>query len=245
MNNTHAKKFPVNIVFTMGTKGGVGKSTIVRWLTEYLAFQNVSTYLIDGDDETASLKRFYPQAEMVNVRKLLSLDLLSNRAEEQLARVVIGDFRAGVGEEMLDWFATLPFDLLQPARIHFTGIGVLTNQPDSVAAILKWASRLGNSISYILALNHRDGDPSHYLETAEGKEMMERLKPTLVRIPKLDEAHIAELERLNMSISEVLLSEEPVAFFARAAVRGRLRHFQTSIFEEFEKARSVIVPPEE
>ena len=58
-----------NIIFTAGAKGGTGKSTAMRFLITYLREHEMNPLLLDLDDESRTLSRFFPEAMQVEIKK--------------------------------------------------------------------------------------------------------------------------------------------------------------------------------
>ncbi len=58
--------------FTVGAKGGTGKSTAVRFLITYVRDHGADPLLLDLDDENRTLSRFFPAALQVEIKKKCS-----------------------------------------------------------------------------------------------------------------------------------------------------------------------------
>ena len=105
------------ILFTAGAKGGTGKSTAARLLVTYLRQQGVDPLLLDLDDESSTMSRFFPEAQRVVIKKKSSHDVLIERAiiGEPL---ILADLKAGTGREVLDWWLDVPFEELQAMGVY-------------------------------------------------------------------------------------------------------------------------------
>jgi cellulose biosynthesis protein BcsQ len=88
------------IIFTAGAKGGTGKSTAVRLLITYLRAQGFNPALLDMDDESKTLSRFFPEAQKVNIREPFSHNILVKKALSG-EKLVIADLKGGTGESRL------------------------------------------------------------------------------------------------------------------------------------------------
>src|ERR1700728_3635398 len=80
MSTDKTTKKPANprIVFTMGGKGGAGKTTVLSAIVAYLQEQGVPFDLFDADIENekrGNLKLYFPEAEKVNISTERGLDI--------------------------------------------------------------------------------------------------------------------------------------------------------------------------
>jgi hypothetical protein len=228
------------IIFSAGAKGGTGKSTIIRFLITYLREQGFNPSLLDMDDENYTLSRFFPEAQRVDIKKTSSHDVL---IEKTLAgdNLIVADLKAGTGKDALDWWLDVPFSELPDIR--FICFAAITSSPDSVQSFLHWAAAIKDKAAYFVCKNQKDGDVfTDYDDSNEGLLFRENFKPHHVLIPRLDEEYMTELERLNLSVSEVLAAggnatingKDIGTVLCRLMVRARLRRFQQNIYEQFE-----------
>jgi hypothetical protein len=82
------------VIFSMGGKGGVGKSTVMAGIAEYLQSLEVSTELLDLDWENkreGSLTSWFPEATKIDIRKANAYDILIDRAFRTKTDVVLAD----------------------------------------------------------------------------------------------------------------------------------------------------------
>ena len=145
------------ILFTAGAKGGSGKSTAARFLITYLREHHADPLLVDLDDENKTLARFFPEAMRVEIRKRFSHDVLVDKALSGSHPLIVADFKAGTGREVLEWFLDIPFGELRARQVRFVCIGSITSSPDSVQSFLNWVSALRGDVSYIVFKNLKDG----------------------------------------------------------------------------------------
>ena len=221
------------IFFTAGAKGGTGKSTAARFLITSLRERKINPLLMDLDDENRTLSRFFPEAIQVEIRKKSSHDVLVDRAMNG-DPLIVADLKAGTGREVLDWWLDVPFDELQ-SSIRFVCVASVTSSPDSVQSFFHWVVALQNRVTYVVFKNLKDGNLlPDYEESSEAIQFREKFKPSHVILPRLDEEYATELERLNLTISEVLDPKErslgPI--LGKLMVRSRLRRYQQSIYEQ-------------
>jgi hypothetical protein len=239
-----------SILFTAGAKGGTGKSTAVRFVITYLRERNLDPLLLDLDEENRTLSRFFPEALQVEIRKASSHDILVERAIHGNP-LLVADLRAGTGREMLDWWLDVPFDELQSMGVGFVCLASITSSPDSVQSFLNWVSALQNQVRYIVFRNLKDGDYLPDYDESDGAlKFRQRLAPHHVVIPRLDEEYVTELERLDLTISEVLNAangksdrgKEIGPILCQLMVRARLRRFQQNIYSQLDPVFDALKP---
>jgi hypothetical protein len=228
------------IMFTAGAKGGTGKSTAVRFLITYLRENGSNPFLLDLDEENRTLSRFFPEALKVEIRKTSSHDILIERAVRERSPI-IADLKAGTGRQVLDWWLDVPFKDLQARRVDFICLASITSSPDSVQSFLNWVSALQDRVRYVVFKNHKDGDYLPDYDESDGAlRFRQQLSPHHVVIPRLDEEYATELERLDLTVAEVLNSSNGKSdrgkdigpILCQLMVRARLRRFQQNIYDQ-------------
>src|SRR6266516_5697049 len=236
------------ILFTAGAKGGTGKSTAARFQVTYLRDHGADPLLLDLDDENRTLSRLFSETLQIEIEKKSSHDVLVERALPG-DFLIIADLKAGTGREVLDWWLDVPFDELQSPRIQFVCIASITSSPDSVQSFFNWVTALRDRVTYVVFRNLKDGDYlPDYDKSNEALAFRERFKPHHVVLPRLDEEYVTELERLDLTIAEVLNSSDGVssrgknigAVLCRLMVRARLRRFQQNIYDQLDPIRQLL-----
>jgi len=244
------------VVFTAGAKGGTGKSTIVRFLITYLRERGHNPLLLDMDNETKTLSRFFPEAEQIEIRKESSNDVLVEKILEG-KKFIIADLKAGTGRDTLEWWQDVPFNSDELKDVKFICLGSITSSPDSIQTFLNWAGKLKDKVEYVVFKNEKDGDTfPDYGTSDESTKFRSDYLPIEINIPRIDEEYMSELERLNLTISEVLEANgaahtlpdktrktpgKPVGnILCRLMVRARLRRFQNKIYDQFEPIHDLL-----
>ena len=235
------------IIFTSGAKGGTGKSMSVRFLTTYLRENNYKPVLLDMDDENRTLSRFFPEAQQIEIKKTSSNDVLVEKVMSD-TKLIIADLKAGTERDTLKWWLDVPFGEL--TNVNFICLASITSSPDSVQSFLNWASELNDKVSYVVFKNQKDGDVfPDYEKSNQAGDFREKYMPIEITIPRLDNEYMTELERMNLTISEVLEANggtvtvpsapgkngKPLCeILCRLMVRARLRRFQNDIYGQFD-----------
>ena len=109
------------VIFTMGGKGGVGKTALMVNLAEYFEFHNIPKTMVDCDMENkqrGSLSHYFPEAIKVNIRKPDGLDIFLDVTEKVNSPVVIADLGAGAGFDLIRWFKEM-FPIAQNTALIF------------------------------------------------------------------------------------------------------------------------------
>jgi len=237
------------IIFTAGAKGGTGKSTAIRLLITYLREQGFKPLILDMDDESRTLSRYFSDAEQIDTRNPLepfSHDLLVEKAISG-ENLVIADLKGGTGKDTLDWWRMLPFDEL--TGIKFICLASITSTSDSVRSFLAWAAALQGKVSYIVCQNQKDGTAfPDYEETSEAAEFRKKFNPLHIQIRRLNEIYITEMDRFNLNISEVLEAggnetingKQVGPFLCKLLKRAHLRSFQQEIYAQFEPVLKIL-----
>jgi len=242
---------PCKVIFTAGAKGGSGKTTAARFVLGYVHQQGVTPLIMDLDDESKSLSRFYPEALQVNIHEEFAHDVLIEKATSGRQALVVADLKGGTGHEILNWFLDVPFNDLRQEGVEFVCIGSVTSAPDSVQSFLNWPAALGDRVSYIVFRNLKDGDQLFdYENSVQATEFRKRLSPAHITIPKLSSSYQAELEIRRLTFFHVLEGSngnssdgQPLGpILGTLMARARLRSFQARIFEQFDTVATTLLP---
>ena len=97
------------VIFTMGGKGGVGKTGFILTLAEWFHTNYVPITLLDLDTENkarGSLKHYFEAAQKVNIQTPAGLDAFLDHLADG-PRLILADMGAGAGQVTHDWFDTM------------------------------------------------------------------------------------------------------------------------------------------
>jgi hypothetical protein len=233
------------IVFTQGGKGGVGKTALATMLAEWYATQGTPHALIDMDSENkskGSLKHFFPQARKTNVQQARGLDEFVNVLEEG-APIVVADMGAGAGEVAHRWFDAM-YEQAKENGVVFTGIGLITPDPASVASVLAWAGFLQKRVDYLIVKNSI-GNPSDfgYWETdAQAEEFRRVFQPAVIsmeyRLPEIEH----EARNHGVTIQAVASRKTNIPALSRTASVWRAQAYRRNLFGEFDRVKGLLLP---
>jgi len=226
----------------LGTKGGVGKSSLAVHLADWMEQRKLPYAAFDLDEENSTFNRFNDRALRLNTRDREQADLLIMRAEELAAghqtAAIILDLRAGSGDEMLTWFSEVPFDYLQEKGIDFIGWGCVTSDPDSQQTVARWLEKLEHGLqACCIVKNLKDGDFG-YVEPL--------IKPPVVRvlsIPQIESRLMSRINEQALPLSGILQIQETIKGLTDTMMRARIARLQKEIFAQFDQHSDVLVDP--
>ena len=152
---TAAENFPsARVVFTMGGKGGCGKSSFASMLTEWYKSKGIDIGLVDMDSENkaqGSLQHFFGEARKTNIQRSRGLDDFLDMIDGG-ATIVVADQGSGSGEVSARWFDSL-YEPARNAGIAFTAVGLVGPDPATVSSVLAWGQFLQRRVDYLIVKN--------------------------------------------------------------------------------------------
>jgi MinD-like ATPase involved in chromosome partitioning or flagellar assembly len=190
----NAEKKNKRVVFTMGGKGGVGKTGLMVALAEWFEANEIPCTLLDLDTENksrGSLKHFFNgSVAKVNIHTHAGLDVFVDHLESG-APIILADMGAGSGQVASDWFDAM-YEDVSATGARFTAVGVVTPDPASVESVLAWANRLQERAQYLIVQNASSpqADFSYWDSAEQAVRFREALSPIVIRM----EFRLAELE---------------------------------------------------
>jgi MinD-like ATPase involved in chromosome partitioning or flagellar assembly len=238
--------FTKRVVFTMGGKGGVGKTGVIVALAEWFAVNEVPVTLLDLDTENkarGSLKHFFNgSVTKVNIHTPAGLDAFVDHLDGGTP-IILADMGAGAGQVAADWFESM-YDDVAETGVGFTAVGVVTPDPASVESLLAWASRLQERVEYVVVENATSSpaDFTYWRSTKQAIRFREAFSPEILQM----EFRLAELEnplrQHGIQLGQVANRKAPVEELKRASLVMRAQSYRRRLFSEFERAKQVFLP---
>jgi MinD-like ATPase involved in chromosome partitioning or flagellar assembly len=235
------------VVFTMGGKGGVGKTGVMLALAEWCQANKVPITLLDLDSENkaaGSLKHYFNgSARQVNIHTPAGLDAFIDYLSDGRPALILADMGGGSGQVALDWFDTM-YEELAPLGIAFTAIAVITPDPASVQSVLEWASRLRDRVQYVVVENASNPQPdfSYWHNTEQAHRFRENLHPLILsmefRLPDLENA----ARQHGFTLGQVAERSSSVPNLQKTSLVLRARAYNRRLFLEFDKAVELLLP---
>jgi hypothetical protein len=249
MSTEKTTKKPANrrLVFTMGGKGGAGKTTVIAAIVSHLREQGVPFDLFDADvenDKRGNLKLYFPEAEKVSISTERGLDLFVDRLFGGSHSLAVADLGAGAGADTFPWFDKMHHVLAQEG-VLFTAVGVFVRDPASVETIFSWASKLRDRVSYLIVKNERDSEDFPYFDdTPEGAKFRELAHPTIIRFEKRETDIQHELNAWGITLEQAVSAthENKGAELKRYSTLMRMKGLKARFEAELEKAHDLLLP---
>lgn len=239
-------EYSKRVVFTMGGKGGVGKTGVVVALAEWFQASEIPVTLLDLDTENkarGSLKHFYDgTVTKVNIHTPAGLDAFVDHLHDT-APIILADMGAGAGQVTMDWFDSM-YDDVAATGVRFTAVGVVTQDPASVESILAWANSLQDRVEYVIVENATSAlaDFTYWRSTKQAIRFRETFAPSVLQM----EFRLAELEnplrQHGIQLGQVADRKTVVDELKRASLIMRAQSYRRRLFSEFEKAKEVFLP---
>jgi hypothetical protein len=227
------------IVFTMGGKGGAGKSGVISKIAQKLQRDGIEFVIVDADDETSTTSRFFPSAIFIAIRSILDIDRIVEMALSGKYSVILVDLPARASAEFSEWVKVVPWEELREMGIAWTAIGVVCGNKDSIECILNWIEFLGSNVDYVIVLNRRDCLTLY--EESRARQTFIAAGYQEIEIAKLDERYSYELDKKSWTITAALNSSEP-HFLTQLMSRARLRRYLDTVFLELDKIGPLLHP---
>lgn len=234
------------VVFSIGGKGGVGKSWLIALVVDWYRSLKIPFRAIDLDNENNTLSRFYPEAEFIEVSSQRDLDGMLEKIVDSETALTLIDMRAASTDRIEPWWRQVDFNALRDEHgIRFSAIGVVDSSTDSVANIGFWARDvLGTQkdIAFLIAQNLVRGEELSYSKSKAREEYLKTLDLAEIIIPKLDDWVHQKLELSDLRIGAALEISDPASELTKFMTRSRLRKYQQVVFAEFEKVKTRLLP---
>ena len=243
---TEANRQAKRVVFTMGGKGGTGKTGCMLALAEWFEANQIPFTLLDLDTENkarGSLKHYFNgAARKVNIHTPAGLDAFIDHLADG-AQIILADMGAGSGQVAHEWFDTMYEDVAEQG-IAFTAIGIITSDPASVESVLSWANRLQDRVNYLIVENTATpyADLAYWHTTEQAQRFRELFRPVVIAM----EFRLADLEnparQHGVTLGQVAERKTQVEELQKASIVMRAQAYRRRLFAEFEKAKELLLP---
>lgn len=234
------------IVFTMGGKGGVGKTGTMVALAEWFETNQIPCTLLDLDTENkarGSLTHYFSGASTkVNINTPAGLDVFVDMLENG-ASIILADMGSGSGQIAADWFNAMYEDVAAVGAV-FTAVGIVTPDPASVECILAWASRLQDRVQYLIIENAVSplAEFTYWQSSEQAVRFREVFHPAVLRM----DFRLAELEnparQHGVKLSQIAERKAAIDELRRASLVMRAQSYRRRLFAEFDQAKAVLLP---
>jgi hypothetical protein len=244
--NPQAATAGKRIIFSMGGKGGVGKTAVMVGLADWFDANQVPIKLLDLDTENkarGSLAHFYGnRIPKLNIHTPAGLDGFIDHLTDG-PPVILADMGAGAGQVTRDWFDRMYPDV-EEAGVIFTAIGVVTDDPASVESVLAWAASLQNRVTYLIVENSltEHSGLNYWRESLQAQEFRRIFNPALIhmdfRLPDLENA----TRNHGVTLGQVAARKADVPALQKASLVMRAQSYRRRMMVEFDSVRELLLP---
>lgn len=238
--------FTKRVVFTMGGKGGVGKTGVVVALAEWFQANEIPVTLLDLDTENkarGSLKHFFNgTVTKVDVHTPAGLDAFVDHLDNGTP-IILADMGAGAGQVAAGWFDSM-YEDVAATGVRFTAVGIVTPDPASVESVLAWANRLQDRVEYVIVENATSAlaDFTYWHSTKQADQFRQVFTPAILQM----EFRLAELEnplrQHGIQLGQVADRKTAVDELKRASLIMRAQSYRRRLFSEFDRTREAFLP---
>lgn len=239
-------EFSKRVVFTMGGKGGVGKTGVVVALAEWFQANEIPVTLLDLDTENkarGSLKHFFNgTVTKVDVHTPAGLDAFVDHLDGGTP-IILADMGAGAGQVAAGWFDSM-YEDVAATGVRFTAVGIVTPDPASVESVLAWANRLQDRVEYVIVENSTSAlaDFTYWHSTKQANQFRQAFAPAILQM----EFRLAELEnplrQHGIQLGQVADRKTMVDELKRASLVMRAQSYRRRLFSEFDRAKEAFLP---
>ena len=234
------------VLFTMGGKGGTGKTTLLTALAEWYAANGIDCRQLDLDTENkvkGSFSHFFPDsARKIDIQTRAGLDAFID-CTDQDAPVILADLGSGSGKVTVQWFNTMYENVAE--ILSFTAVGLVTSDPASVESVLSWATQLQDRVSYVIVLNKHDNDRADFTyweNTAEAQKFRQVFHPRCMvmesRLPDLQ--HV--LRNHGITLGRAARRECTIPELAKSSLVIRAQAYRRQLFNQFDTIKESLLP---
>jgi MinD-like ATPase involved in chromosome partitioning or flagellar assembly len=234
------------VIFTMGGKGGVGKTSVMAGLVEWFRENEIPVQILDLDTENkarGSLTHFFGgSVPKINIHTPAGLDAFVDYLAGG-APIILADMGAGSGQVTHEWFDNMYPDVAS-AGIGFTAVGVVTADPASVESVLAWAARLQRRVAYLIVENSLDSraEFTYWRDSEQAREFQQVFAPAVIhidyRLPELE----AAARNHGVTLGEIAARKPDAPELQKASLVMRAQSYRRRLFDEFERVKELLLP---
>jgi len=240
------KNLKKKVAFSMGGKGGDGKTTFITALAEWYTENQIPCTLLDLDSENkkkGSFSHFFPdRAAKIDIHTPAGLDAFIDHADKE-PDVILADMGAGSGKVSISWFNSMYPSVAD--TLSFTAIGLVTSDPATVESLLHWAAQLQDRVSYLVVLNQQEDlreDFTYWEKSEEAIAFRAAFAPPVIRM----EARLPDLQHAlrnhGFTLGKVISRETPDTELTKSSLVVRAQAYRRQLFAEFDRVKEALLP---
>lgn len=219
------------MLFVGADKGGTGKTMMARTLIDYCAARSVNLRVIDSQVPFGALKRFHPQAELIDIGETQGQMKLFAKSP---ADVVLVDMRAGVLASTLTALGDLGFlEDAKAGKRRYGVIHILGPSKASLDEIGPTEAALKGGAVHVLVKNCANDERFEWgVGALESYFKSEDVARAVLTVPHLDGTAREAVEAKGVSFAAFAADEDGNDLILCRRVRKWLR----DVHGEFDKA---------
>lgn len=210
---------PKRLVAVCGGKGGVGKSSFARALTDYYETRGLGVHPVDGDIENPTFSRFQRNAQPLFAQTSKGFETLVQAMEKGEAAQVVFDLGAGTGRHMAEFERAL--GLAQAARefgYKPVLVWMLAPEKESIGLLGKAVHDHGKEWDYVIVRAlHKHGTWDLW-ENSNTKKAVDQVDPEIIDFPILDADAFTAIDKKDLRFKDAdrsKLDYTPASYAAR------------------------------
>jgi len=224
------------LVLSATSKGGVGKSYVTINLAEWLDSIHVPFVAFDPDWCNSSLTRFYDKAEFLDIGESVNLDNVIRALDR--TDLILVDGVGSMQNQFLDWLEeTRVFDLREQLSLDITLVLIIEEDKETVFQAGQAVKRIGSRANWLVVRNMKTSPVTEIYDNSNARRELLEAGAREITIERLPWNLSSLSQKTSQSIGR-LASDESVFFLERQ----RMRSHQQKIFDEFNKARNILLP---
>lgn len=224
------------LILSATSKGGVGKSYLTINLAEWLESLKVPFVAFDPDWCNSSLTRFYEKAEFLDISESVNLDNVIRSLDR--TDLILVDGVGSLQNKFLDWLEeTRVFDLREQLSLDITLLLIIEEDKETVYQAGQAVKRIGSRANWLVVRNLKTSPVTEIYDNSNARRELLAAGAREITIERLPWNLSSLSQKSSQSIGR-MASDENVFFLERQ----RMRSHQQKIFDEFNKARSILLP---
>lgn len=224
------------LILSATSKGGVGKSYLTINLAEWLESLHVPFVAFDPDWCNSSLTRFYEKAEFLDISESINLDNVIRALDR--TDLILVDGVGSLQNKFLDWLEeTRVFDLREQLSLDITLLLIIEEDKETVFQAGQAVKRIGSRANWLVVRNLKTSPVTEIYDNSNARRDLLAAGAREITIERLPWNLSSLSQKSSQSIGR-MASDESVFFLERQ----RMRSHQQKIFDEFNKAKNILLP---
>lgn len=218
-------------------KGGVGKTTVTRVLTDYLAVNGIDSYqAFDTEAPNGNLKRFLPGTQVIDLSEVSEQMKVFDSLQSN--KVTIIDVRATLLSSTLNVMANVGLlDMVKTNQVSLIVFHVLGPSLASLDEIEATAKIIEGATHYLVK-NHINDTEFFKWDDALYQKAFSAARSGVIEVPQLTELATEAVEVAGVSFTKFVdnVAADGTAAKNSMVLRGYVRTWLKAVYDAFNKA---------